>query len=87
MIKFLSNFKFQMKSYNRNWLEVNHAHQLLRELLVAGGFHIVELVESPLGAMDHDVKTMKIIYKVHLLGNIHAHPYKGLWKIAILPQR
>lgn len=65
--------KFQRKSYNRNWPEVNHVRQLMRELLVGGGFHIAELVESPLGAMDHDVKIMKILHKVHLIGNIHAH--------------
>ena len=55
-------------------------HQLMKELLVGGGSHIVELVESPLGAMDHDVEIMKMLHKVQLLGNIHAHSNKGSWK-------
>ena len=74
------SIKFQRKSYNRNWPEVNHVSQLMRELLVRGGSHIVELVENPPGAMDHDVEIMKMLHKVHLLGNIHAHSYKGPWK-------
>ena len=79
--------KFQRKSYNRNWPEVNHAHQLMRELLVGGGSHIVELVESPLGAMDHNVEIMKMLQKVHLLGNIHAHSNKGSRKSCWVARR
>lgn len=45
----------------------------MRELLVGGGFYIVEFVESLLGVMDYDVKIMKIFYKVYFIGNIYVY--------------